>query len=296
MEGVDLLGRGRQSVLAHGRNDLLHLLSQALRPEVVELPLLRPEWLAHNHGAGVVGAEHLLALLSGEEADVDRVLEDGLLVVLVGAPDDLHVGVEEAVLEVAAGPQVEQIHDTVAAVLGVEEVVGWVGIGLHHLELEELLEAELDQQGADAVPEVLRLFHVGVDFPPVHELRAEDGPGAQVVDDLRAVEVIGVLQQVLSVSALVGSLPLVVALPVQLVARDVDGFVEVEAAGEDAEHVDDSLEVVEVAVDAVRDPRVLHLDGHAHVILQDGLVHLANARGGEGVEVDLLEVLLPLRP
>jgi hypothetical protein len=48
----------------------------------------------------------------------------------------------------------------------------------------------------------------------------------------------------LSVGSLVLSLSLIIALPVELTPGHIDGLVQVEATGEDAQHVDDPFEVV----------------------------------------------------
>ena len=72
--------------------------------------------------------------------------------------------------------------------------------------------------------------HESVYLPSVDELRAQDRLGGELVHDLRAVEVLWVSEQVLSVSPLIACLPCVIALPVKLSPCDVQGLVYVEAA------------------------------------------------------------------
>ena len=98
----------------------------------------------------------------------------------------------------------------------------------------------------------------------------------------------------LPVSSLVLSLSEVVALPVKLSSRDIDRLIQVKASREYAQHVDDPLEVVQVAINTVGNACVLHFEGNTHAVLDDGLVHLADGSGSEWVQVDFVEVSLPI--
>ena len=61
--------------------------------------------------------------------------------------------------------------------------------------------------------------------------------------------------------------------------------------GEGGEQAVEHLGVVEVALDGLVDARVLHLDGHDPTVVEDGLVHLADGRGGDRFGVPVEEEL-----
>lgn len=56
----------------------------------------------------------------------------------MSSPNNLHVAIEEIVSEVSTSPKVEQVHDVFFLII---KIVGRVWVRLHHLELEQLLEA-----------------------------------------------------------------------------------------------------------------------------------------------------------
>ena len=64
MERVYLLGRGRQPVLRHSRDDLIQILSELLASEVVYARRTLFERLGHSQYSQVVSVEHLFVLFS----------------------------------------------------------------------------------------------------------------------------------------------------------------------------------------------------------------------------------------
>ena len=241
-------------MLAQCGQDCVDLCRDACLSEVVELSWFGPKWLSNDHGAFVLGVEHFSIFISSQESDVEGVLKNCLLVVFEGAPDDMHVGIEEVLLEVSACAEVNQIHDVSALVI---QIVGRVWIRLHQLELEQLLEAERNEQRTDSIPQLLRCIKEGINLNAVDELRAKYTPRRQVVDDPWTVEILWVGNKMLPICSLIGGFTFIVAFPVQLSSRYIDCFIEVESSWEDAEHVREVLEIVQVAVDAACDTRIL---------------------------------------
>ena len=120
-------------MLAQCGQDRVDLCCDACLSEVVELARLRPKWLPDEHGAFVLGVEHFSVFIACQESNVQGVLKNCLLVVFESAPNDMHVGIEEALLEVSACSEVDQVHDVSTLVI---QVVGRVWVRLHQLELK----------------------------------------------------------------------------------------------------------------------------------------------------------------
>lgn len=216
-------------MLGYGWNDSLHLLRQAYLSKVVELTALYSERLSNDHSAFIMRIEHFFIFFTCEEADFDGVVDDSISIRFEGAPNDLHVAVEKSFIEISASTQVNQVQYVLFLVI---EVVGGIGVRLHHLELEQFLEAKLQQKRSNSVPLrfVAILAHESVDFTAIDEFSAQNGPRAQVVDYFGAIEVLWVCQKMLPVRTLVGRFSLVVAFPMELTSRNINSFIKIETS------------------------------------------------------------------
>ena len=86
---------------------------------------------------------------------------------------------------------------------------------------------------------------------------------------------------------------LVVRLLVQLALGLAQQGGDIQLPGQQAGDPQQGGDVIDVAVDAVPDARILDLDGQIVAGQRQGAVHLSDRGGGDGVEVELLELRLP---
>mmetsp|Transcript_10962 Transcript_10962/g.32196 ORF Transcript_10962/g.32196 Transcript_10962/m.32196 type:complete len:320 (+) Transcript_10962:1762-2721(+) len=231
---VDLLARRRQPLAQHR----LHIAGDALRDgllaKVVRLLAVRKGPADEDRSARVC-VEHRASLLPCEEAELSRVVQDGLALCLaVGASADKpEVRGCEGRVVLAARAKVN--HRQLARARLVQKV-GPVGIRLHEAKLEELREGQPQQPLPD--PVALRGLDGAlrgrlVDGQSRHplccqhvlrgELRHDGGHGQLRVRGEQLLEPGGVCR-----------LALVVALLQQLLARHLEHPVEVEAGRDHA--------------------------------------------------------------
>ena len=85
----------------------------------------------------------------------------------------------------------------------------------------------------------------------------------------------------------------VIRLPAELALGLGDDVLDVEFPGQDARHVEEHGEVVHVAVDALRDARVLDLQGQIPAVGRPRPVNLADRGGGHGLEIEGREAGFP---
>ena len=152
MQTVRLLRRRRQPLPHHHGDEPPHPVRDRLVPEIVDRRRVLGEGLRERQDGTDVRSEHGFALPPGQVAQLDAQFPDRGAVAARGRDQGPDVGPYEAVRELAAGAEVEQLE---LARRGVVEEVGPVGVRLHELELGDLAQAEAQDLGADPVALVL---------------------------------------------------------------------------------------------------------------------------------------------
>lgn len=143
--------------------------------------------------------------------------------------DDFDVAPEKIIREVSSSAEVEKIEH--ARVLLVQ-IICWVWISLHDFPFEELSEAQLEHECSDSVADFLRLLHQCINFNSIHKLSAQDFFVRHVLNDLRCIVLFWGDNASIVVASLVFCLSRVIALIMELVARDPDQLLNVQSAWE----------------------------------------------------------------
>jgi len=158
----------------------------------------------------------------------------------------------------------------------------------------------------DEVPRRLVEVEDVLERPALHHLGREHHGPAQLVDDARDVEVGAQARPGDGGPHAAAALGLaeVVALVVELAPEDAQRVVEVQAARQSCAREQQPAQRPEVARDRLAHARELDLDGEARDARvavgerrrrrERGGVHLADRGGGEGAQVELVEVGAPV--
>ena len=292
MQTVRLLRRRRQPLPHHHRNEPPHPLRNRLIAEIIDCVCVLGKRLRERQDGIDVRVEHGSALMPGQVAQLDAQVAHGGAVGAGGGAQGAHVGSDEAVGEVAAGAEIEELE---AVRRGVVEEVGPVGVRLHELELGDFAQAEAEDLGANPVALLLgEGLHLG-DAGPVEVFGRQDlWAGGFGYDGRHVVGFFFIGEEGTEAFAHLGFAD-VIAFPGQFGSGVCDRFVEEEALGEKAGGGEEYGEVREVAVDGVGDTWVLDLDRDTLARgFKDGAVDLSDGCGCHWLFVKRREEVTPL--
>mmetsp|Transcript_39426 Transcript_39426/g.98685 ORF Transcript_39426/g.98685 Transcript_39426/m.98685 type:complete len:325 (+) Transcript_39426:516-1490(+) len=281
VQRVDLGGRRLLPMLKHHRTQLIDLVDD-VGARKVEHPL-SGERLTDGHDGPHMGVEHYARLTAVEEAEFLGVVHHSVVVVPGGRMHHVDVVVHKLGMVSTTGPEVDEAQ---SVVLYSVEKIGGIGVRLHDLVDEELVQAEVQQPLGNRVAR--RLVHRGhhlVQRDPGDKFGGEDMSRRELVDHLWHVQPPTARKQ-LPEDGVEPRLVLVVALGQQLGLHLASQDVQVHALGHQIGVGHQAEEVFEVALDGPIDARVLHLHCNPRPIVEPSLVNLSDGCGSNG---DLVE-------
>lgn len=144
VQRVGLLRRRDEAVLQHNGDQVMDLLSGALRAKVEGL--FRSKGLPQDENGIQVGILHGLDLITSEELHLYGFLQYCLPVLVSSSPDDLNVEVSKGSVIFSSCPKVQESH---LVLLRVIKEIGPVGVSLHDMELKQLPQAQHQNVVAD---------------------------------------------------------------------------------------------------------------------------------------------------
>ncbi|MCZ7687526.1 MAG: hypothetical protein M5U28_55825 [Sandaracinaceae bacterium] len=161
-------------------------------------------------------------------------------------------------------------------------------IGVEEPVHEELLVEALDEAHRHRVRLDAELGHLlhAVDLEPLHEGHGEDVPRRQLAHDLGEEDVVRV-REVRGHLLHHGRLVQVVGLAAEQIDERGVHALDVAHGDEPLVDGDGDAQDAHVHLDDVADARVEDLHGHLAAVLEPGLVHLPERRGGDGLLLDL---------
>jgi len=125
-------------MLTQGWQNRVNLLCYACLTEVIKLSRLCSKWLTNNHGPLILSVEHLFIFFTSQETNIKRIRQYRLPIILERTPNNMHIAIEEILIKVSTSSKINQINDIL---IFIKEVIGWIGVSLHHFEFKQLLEA-----------------------------------------------------------------------------------------------------------------------------------------------------------
>mmetsp|Transcript_10584 Transcript_10584/g.26827 ORF Transcript_10584/g.26827 Transcript_10584/m.26827 type:complete len:308 (+) Transcript_10584:461-1384(+) len=234
---------------------------------------------------------HHLRFLPGEEAELERRLDDAVPVPVGAGVNHAHVLVDEPLRVGLGRAEVDQAQPPR---VGVVQEVAPVRVRLHVPPLEEFLQGHVQHEPAEQVPVRLGEFADPVQGDAGHEVRAQDAATAQGAVDVRHVQVRAAGDQGLEPPLARCFVP-VVALEGELLLGDVDRVLDVQTLGEYARGLDEAHEVVDVRRYAIGHAGVLHLEHDLlAAVLEPSLVHLTDGRRRHGRPLEIFQVVFPI--
>ena len=283
MQAVRLLGRRRQPLPHHDGYEPPHPIRNRLVAKIIDGRRILGKGLGEGQDGTDVRVEHGFTLPTRQVAQLDAQIPDGGAVGARRRDQSPDVGFDEAVREVAAGAEIEELESVGR---GIVEEIRPVGIRLHELELGDLAQAEAQDLGADPVALVLG---EGLDFGhagAVEVLGRQDLRARRFGYDGRDVEDVFLIGQKGAEAFAHLGFPDVIAFPSQFGPGVCNCLVEEEAFGEKAGGGEQDGEIREVAVYGVGHTWVLDLHRDSLVRrLQSSAVDLANRCGCHGLFV-----------
>ena len=209
-----------------------------------------------------------------------------------GRGQQLAVIVDEARLEAAGGTEIQQ-HD-LPAFLPVL-VVGKIGIGLHHAQLEQLHEHQLHQGAHHPVALGLGQVDDGLDGLAGDIGHGQHRLAGQLRQHMGHQEALVFRQQVAEGLQELGLL-VVVGLILELALGVFQQGLDVQFHRQQAGHAQQRGDIVHVAVYARRHAGVLHLEHDFAPVRGHGPVHLADGGRRQRLHLEAVKHLLPVFP
>ena len=146
--------------------------------------MVRSEWLTHDHHACLVRVDHLSIFFACEESKPERSVNYLFFVWCISTVNDFNIVTEELITEFSASSKIEQIELLLRLFV---EIIGGIGVSLHHFPLEKLSKAKLKHQGADSVAHFLGFSHQSVNFDAIDEFSTENLLVTHMINDFGSI-------------------------------------------------------------------------------------------------------------
>lgn len=179
MEGVHLRGGRFEAVLEHHWHGLVNPGGQILVAKVETT--LELEGLTNYLDRVDVSPFHCLVFFPSHKPHLYGRFPNQLFVIGDRSLNNLPVKVDEVLVIRPSSPEVNQIQPVTIHII---EKVGRIGVCLHEVMNEQLMECEAQNSLADLVPHFLRKLFQGVHRHPSDELRSQNIAATQLVDYL----------------------------------------------------------------------------------------------------------------